>query len=72
MNELLKAYLIRDGYAMSDRTVDQFSESMRDGEYQYDIAICHNFEYKGYKHSSNEVVTVRVSDLLVFLFERNA
>lgn len=72
MNELLKAYLIHTGRNMDNYDVTSVCEVISDDQQQYDTTLTYTFDYKGGKHSSESTETISVSDLLVFLFERQA
>ncbi len=72
MNELLKSYLMHTGRSMDRYDVTSVSEVISDDQQQYVVTLTYSFEFNGHKHSNESTETISVSDLLVFLFERNA
>ena len=67
MKELIKAYLIHSGHYLAGKDIQRVREAMLDGEFAYIVNVLNPCLF-----NNVEEVYVTLSDLLVFLFERQA
>lgn len=67
MEKLIKAYLKHTGYYYADNPIRQIDNAMKHGDFVYVVEFTDTCTWNGV-----DDVDVSVSDLLVFLFERQA
>lgn len=67
MEKLIRAYLKHTGYYYADNSIRQIDNAMKHGDFVYVVEFTETGTWNGV-----DEVDVSVSDLLVFLFERQA